>query len=132
MQKMTTHNFHVRKFLNPTSRCDVRKTRRGKLCYNYHLLGLPISRFQLHIARPHFEAAQKINAQQLQFKDLFIQLKDHNEQQNHTALTTDMNSFAAQVLHKYHDLTNIVFQRAINIMFDFDSLEQRGLSTDSE
>ncbi|CAL6065995.1 Hypothetical_protein [Hexamita inflata] len=36
-----------------------------------------------------------------------------------------MDSFAAQVLHKYHDLTNMEFQRAIDIMFDSDSLEPR-------
>ncbi|CAL6028553.1 Hypothetical_protein [Hexamita inflata] len=36
-----------------------------------------------------------------------------------------MDSFAAQVLHKYHDLTNMEFQRAIDIMFDTDTPEPR-------
>ncbi|CAL6084159.1 Hypothetical_protein [Hexamita inflata] len=31
-----------------------------------------------------------------------------------------MDSFAAQVLHKYHDLTNMEFKRAIDIKFDSD------------
>ncbi|CAL6005777.1 RT/endonuclease [Hexamita inflata] len=92
-----------------------------------NIMSAPLNRNGFNCILPgrNFKAAQKINAEQLQYKDLFIQLKEHNEQQNHATLITNMDSFAAQVLHKYHDLTNMEFQRAIDIMFDSDSLEPR-------
>ncbi|CAL6067119.1 Hypothetical_protein [Hexamita inflata] len=83
-------------------------------------MSTPLNRNGFNCILPgrNFEAAQKINAEQLQYKDLFIQLKKHNEQQNHATLITNMDSFAAQVLHKYHDLTtHMEFQRAIDIMY---------------
>ncbi|CAL6067109.1 Hypothetical_protein [Hexamita inflata] len=51
-------------------------------------MSTPLNRNGFNCILPgrNFEAAQKINAEQLQYKDLFIQLKKHNEQQNHATL----------------------------------------------
>ncbi|CAL6115573.1 RT/endonuclease [Hexamita inflata] len=93
-----------------------------------NIMSAPLNRNGFNCILPgrNFEITQKLNAaEQLQYKDLFVKLKEHNEQQNCTTLITNMDSFAAQVLHKYHDLTNMEFQRAIDIMFDTDTPEPR-------